>query len=183
MCKWTDSNVSSFYHPTMTSRGHGMAACSRASLCPVTGIWAILVCFLFCYFQPSPGVMRLTRSRVHNTQRDCHCCHHPAVAPLGEETGSRRAEVSDLHMPCMPRCGLADHLGREMQAFLLGYILISICEIFSVGDFPLSDKVRLVSTLNVQFFFLEMRTVLTQHSRLSAPSTLAPSRPPPGFCF
>ncbi|KAH6640780.1 chitin synthase III catalytic subunit [Chaetomium tenue] len=32
---------------------------------------------------------------------------------------------------------------REMQAFLIGYILISICEIFSVGDFPLDNKVRL----------------------------------------
>ncbi|KAH6850923.1 chitin synthase III catalytic subunit [Chaetomium sp. MPI-CAGE-AT-0009] len=32
---------------------------------------------------------------------------------------------------------------REMQAFLVGYILISICEIFSVGDFPLDSKVRL----------------------------------------
>jgi len=32
---------------------------------------------------------------------------------------------------------------REMQAFLLGYILISLCEIFSVGDFPLNYKVRL----------------------------------------
>jgi hypothetical protein len=30
-----------------------------------------------------------------------------------------------------------------MQAFLIGYILISICEIFSVGDFPLDSKVRL----------------------------------------
>ncbi|KAH8677455.1 chitin synthase III catalytic subunit [Xylariales sp. PMI_506] len=32
---------------------------------------------------------------------------------------------------------------REMQLFLVGYILISICEIFSVGDFPLSQKVRI----------------------------------------
>lgn len=32
---------------------------------------------------------------------------------------------------------------REMQAFLIGYILISICEIFSVGEFPLDSKVRL----------------------------------------
>lgn len=31
-----------------------------------------------------------------------------------------------------------------MQAFLIGYILISICEIFSVGVFPLDRKVRLV---------------------------------------
>ncbi|KAK3304228.1 chitin synthase III catalytic subunit [Chaetomium strumarium] len=32
---------------------------------------------------------------------------------------------------------------REMQAFLLGYLLISICEIFSVGEFPLNSKARL----------------------------------------
>lgn len=32
-----------------------------------------------------------------------------------------------------------------MQLFLLGYLLISICEIFSVGDFPLDSDVRIVS--------------------------------------
>lgn len=31
---------------------------------------------------------------------------------------------------------------REMQLFLLGFLLISICEIFSVGGFPLNDAVR-----------------------------------------
>lgn len=31
---------------------------------------------------------------------------------------------------------------REMQLFLLGYLLIAICEIFSVGGFPLDDTVR-----------------------------------------
>ncbi|ATY66156.1 Chitin synthase export chaperone [Cordyceps militaris] len=31
---------------------------------------------------------------------------------------------------------------REMQLFLVSYIIISICEIFSVGEFPLSGKVR-----------------------------------------
>lgn len=31
-----------------------------------------------------------------------------------------------------------------MQLFLLGYIVISICEIFTVGGFPLSDAVRKV---------------------------------------
>lgn len=31
---------------------------------------------------------------------------------------------------------------REMQLFLVGYILISICEIFTVGGFPLSNNVR-----------------------------------------
>ena len=33
-----------------------------------------------------------------------------------------------------------------MQLFLLGYIMIEICEIFTVGKFPLSNKVRIVST-------------------------------------
>lgn len=33
-----------------------------------------------------------------------------------------------------------------MQLFLIGYIVISICEIFSVGEFPLSGKIRVVCT-------------------------------------
>jgi hypothetical protein len=32
---------------------------------------------------------------------------------------------------------------REMQLFLLGYLLVSICEIFSVGDFPIDSEVRI----------------------------------------
>mgnify|MGYP003624081410 CR=1 FL=1 len=31
-----------------------------------------------------------------------------------------------------------------MQLFLLGYIVISICEIFTIGGFPLDDSVRIV---------------------------------------
>ena len=31
---------------------------------------------------------------------------------------------------------------REMQVFLLGYIIIEICEIFTVGGFPLNHSVR-----------------------------------------
>lgn len=34
---------------------------------------------------------------------------------------------------------------REMQLFLIGYIIISICEIFTVGGFPLSSTARSVS--------------------------------------
>ena len=29
-----------------------------------------------------------------------------------------------------------------MQLFLLSYILVSLCEIFSVGEFPLDKKAR-----------------------------------------
>ncbi|PNY24635.1 Export control protein chs7 [Tolypocladium capitatum] len=35
---------------------------------------------------------------------------------------------------------------REMQLFLLCYIIISICEIFSVGVFPLNESVRIAFT-------------------------------------
>ncbi|KXJ96965.1 chitin synthase export chaperone [Microdochium bolleyi] len=35
---------------------------------------------------------------------------------------------------------------REMQLFLLGYIIISLCEIFTIGEFPLNSKVRIVFT-------------------------------------
>ncbi|MCJ1425829.1 hypothetical protein MMC29_003729 [Sticta canariensis] len=35
---------------------------------------------------------------------------------------------------------------REFQLFLLGYILVEICEIFSVGGFPLDRKVRIAFT-------------------------------------
>jgi len=34
---------------------------------------------------------------------------------------------------------------REVQLFLLGYIIVEICEIFTVGGFPLSPTVRIVS--------------------------------------
>jgi hypothetical protein len=33
---------------------------------------------------------------------------------------------------------------REMQLFLLGYLIIEICEIFTVGGFPLDGRVRRV---------------------------------------
>lgn len=31
-----------------------------------------------------------------------------------------------------------------MQLFLIGYIIVSICEIFTVGGLPLNRKVRIV---------------------------------------
>ncbi|TAQ84908.1 hypothetical protein B7494_g6759 [Chlorociboria aeruginascens] len=35
---------------------------------------------------------------------------------------------------------------REMQLFLVGYIIIEICEIFTVGEFPLGSNVRIAFT-------------------------------------
>ncbi|KAK0740931.1 chitin synthase III catalytic subunit [Schizothecium vesticola] len=41
---------------------------------------------------------------------------------------------------------------REMQVFLVGYLLISLCEIFSIGEFPLNQSVRIVfSALHIGF--------------------------------
>lgn len=34
---------------------------------------------------------------------------------------------------------------REMQLFLISFIIVEICEIFTVGGFPLNDAVRKVS--------------------------------------
>ena len=33
---------------------------------------------------------------------------------------------------------------REFQLFLVGYMIVEICEIYTVGGFPLDRKVRLV---------------------------------------
>lgn len=33
---------------------------------------------------------------------------------------------------------------REIQLFLAGYIVVEICEIFSIGGFPLNNKARIV---------------------------------------
>ncbi|KAK8862417.1 chitin synthase III catalytic subunit [Apiospora arundinis] len=35
---------------------------------------------------------------------------------------------------------------REMQLFLVGYIILEVCEIFTVGEFPLSSTVRIAFT-------------------------------------
>lgn len=36
-----------------------------------------------------------------------------------------------------------------MQLFLLGFIIIEICEIFTVGGFPLAENVRKVGTFGL----------------------------------
>jgi hypothetical protein len=39
---------------------------------------------------------------------------------------------------------LTSNTHREMQLFLLGYLIIEICEIFTIGGFPLNGAVRKV---------------------------------------
>ena len=45
----------------------------------------------------------------------------------------------------LPLSTQANQSTREMQLFLLGFIIISICEIFTIGWFPLNGAVRRVS--------------------------------------
>ena len=59
---------------------------------------------------------------------------------------------------------------REMQFFLIGYIIISICEIFSVGAFPLNEKVRIVRVLARRLFCVLQ---ITDSRRHFPPFTLA----------
>lgn len=41
-----------------------------------------------------------------------------------------------------------------MQLFLLTYIVISICEIFSVGGIPLNEDVRIVGAIQLSVTLL-----------------------------
>lgn len=72
-----------------------------------------------------------------------------------DESGTRLDEFQlDLslallhswHPPSARRFRVTDTNSREMQLFLVGYIVISICEIFTVGEFPLSSTVRIAFT-------------------------------------
>jgi hypothetical protein len=55
-----------------------------------------------------------------------------------------------------------------MQLFLLGYLIIEICEIFTVGEFPLNPKVRVVSLHHVEV----KRLMADPEPRPSLPSIL-----------
>lgn len=83
----------------------------------------------------------LTIGRLHPTMRDCNCsCSIPSMA-IRSKAGSGRTKVyieSDVLIAPFW------HTYREMQLFLVGYILIEICEIFTVGKFPLDSKVTIV---------------------------------------
>lgn len=64
-----------------------------------------------------------------------------AAVLVGKEKGCCRTKV--CHCPAQA-LELSNGY-REMQLFLLGYIIVSICEIFTVGGIPLNPKVVLVS--------------------------------------
>lgn len=57
-------------------------------------------------------------------------------------------------------------ISREMQLFLVGYLVISICEIFTVGEFPLNGKVRVVRCSDLDR--VSIRSLLTLPQAFSA---------------
>jgi hypothetical protein len=63
------------------------------------------------------------------------------------KSNRKRAAVGRRYIGLLPCCyqPQADRSTREMQLFLLGFIIISICEIFTIGWFPLNGAVRRVS--------------------------------------
>ena len=74
-----------------------------------------------------------------------HCNLYLSLPPVAitMEKGCRGKEVcyNLVFLERRPQLTLAY---REMQLFLLGYILIEICEIFTVGGIPLPKDVRIV---------------------------------------
>lgn len=85
------------------------------------------------------------RSRIYSTLRNSYP-HDIIHAMEGREEEGRCGKKVRIH-PL--RCNWESALttSREMQLFLIGYIIISICEIFTVGGFPLDSTVRKVSSV------------------------------------
>lgn len=70
-------------------------------------------------------------------------------------------------------------LHREFQLFLVGYIIVEICEIFTVGGFPLERKVRLVRLYSLPAVLLNN----TKSCRVLLLSISVQSLRPYGFYF
>ncbi|KFY72152.1 hypothetical protein V499_07678 [Pseudogymnoascus sp. VKM F-103] len=104
----------------------------------------------------------------HNFCRDSTLPVCNLLSPTHDQNGFGGCELTGINLPdgkhlgnigSIILCGLAILVSgyllwrserkqaavgrREMQLFLLGYIIIEICEIFTVGVFPLNYKVRL----------------------------------------
>ena len=82
------------------------------------------------------------RSRIDIALRFRHFHHSFSTLQVREEAGCGRSKVGPYWYLEKHVRSLIYH--REFQLFLIGYIIVSICEIFTVGGFPLDRKVRLV---------------------------------------
>ena len=80
--------------------------------------------------------------RFDTTVRCRNCNEHLLAVALRAKEGSCRPKVGTLGLISVIL--FANSFSREMQLFLLGYIIIEICEIFTVGEFPLKSSVRIV---------------------------------------
>ncbi len=77
----------------------------------------------------------------------CGTGHPRRIAPdlaIRAEAGRRRSKVCRCRKKIELELIEADVDCREIQLFLFSYILVSICEIITIGGFPLSSNVRIV---------------------------------------
>jgi hypothetical protein len=72
----------------------------------------------------------------------CDRCGRPAIMEIRKERGRRGEKVYPIALVAFVSADAIVH--REMQVFLVGYLLISLCEIFTVGGIPLDGDVRKV---------------------------------------
>ena len=82
----------------------------------------------------------LTAGRVNSALWVGHPSDRRSLVESREEASCSRPKVR-FHLA---RFCLLLTMHREFQLFLVGYIIVEICEIFTVGGFPLERKVRLV---------------------------------------
>lgn len=78
----------------------------------------------------------------------CNCSLRISIMALGTKTsrcGKKVCTTSEGNMY------VANYPFREMQLFLIGYIIIEICEVFTVGEFPLNSNVRIVRWTPLEF--------------------------------
>jgi hypothetical protein len=84
--------------------------------------------------------------RIYSDRVHCHLGITLYAMEVGQEACRRRASVRiplpELYWPQGKK--LTVWIDREIQLFLLGYIIIEICEVFTVGGLPIEDSVRKV---------------------------------------
>lgn len=66
-----------------------------------------------------------------------------------EGCGGTKVRMENIQFECglaIMQWMLTMLLNREIQIFLIGFIVMQICEIFTIGGFPLDDAVRKVGS-------------------------------------
>jgi hypothetical protein len=96
------------------------------------------------YGHPAVRGEEIGQPGVNIAERHCDCRHSLPASAVSQEKSRCWSTVSFYREQTPIELGDANSRAREMEVFLAGYILISICEIFSVGEFPLGEGVRLV---------------------------------------